>query len=211
MEQKNHIYREIKTPSTVSLRVKGSKFIGYSFNITSKDDVKERIADLRKKEHKARHFCFAYILKNNKSIQMVNDDGEPSSTAGKPILRQILSKDLTNVLIVVVRYFGGIKLGVSGLINAYKSAANEVINKSGVVTKYLQEYYQINFKYKDINDVMRIIKKYNIEIIKSNLKLECIIIFAVSMKDSKHTIEIFEKNHGLIINKLEHGSIKKTL
>ena len=132
MEQENHIYREIKKPSTVSLRVKGSKFIGYSFNITSKDDVKERIADLKKKEHKARHFCFAYILSNNKSIQIVNDDGEPSSTAGKPILRQILSKDLTNVLIVVVRYFGGIKLGVSGLINAYKSAANEVINKSGV-------------------------------------------------------------------------------
>ena len=122
-----------------------------------------------------------------------------------------LTSHLTNVLIVVVRYFGGIKLGVSGLINAYKSAANEVINKSGVVTKYLQEYYQINFKYTDINDVMRIIKKYNIEIIKSNLKIECIIIFAVSMKDSKHTIEIFEKNHGLIINKLEYGSIKKTL
>ena len=105
MEQENHIYREIKKPSTVSLRVKGSKFIGYSFNITSKDDVKERIADLKKKEHKARHFCFAYILSNNKSIQIVNDDGEPSSTAGKPILRQILSKDLTNVLIVVVRFF----------------------------------------------------------------------------------------------------------
>ena len=97
-----------------------------------------------------------HILSNNKSIQIVNDDGEPSSTAGKPIL-QILSKDLTNVLIVVVRYFGGIKLGV-WIINAYKSAANEVINKSGVVTKYLQEYYQINFKYTDINDVMRIIK-----------------------------------------------------
>ena len=211
MKQENHIFKEIKRPSTASLKIKGSKFISYSFNIYSKDDVKEKIADLRKKEHKARHFCFAYILKNDKSIQIVNDDGEPSSTAGKPILRQILSKDLTNVLIVVVRYFGGVKLGVSGLIKAYKSAANEVINKSGLVTKYLQEFYQINFKYTDINDVMRIIKKYNIEIVKSNLKQDCIIIFAVSKKDSKHTIDIFEKNHGLIINKLEDGTIKKTL
>ena len=211
MKQEKHIYREIKTQSTASYKVKGSKFIAYSYVIYSKNDVKEKIEDLKKKEHKARHFCYAYILNEDKSIQIANDDGEPSSTAGKPILGQILSKDLTNILIIVVRYFGGVKLGVSGLIKAYKIAASEVINQSGIITKSVQEYYEINFKYVEINDVMQIIKKYKIEIIKSNFQQECIIIFAVSKEHSKQTTEIFKKYHGLTINKLENGTIKKTM
>lgn len=211
MKQEKYTYKEIKTPSTTIYKEKGSKFIAYSHVVYSKNEIKDKIDNLKKKEQRARHFCYAYILNEDKSIQMVNDDGEPSSTAGKPILGQILSKDLTNILIVVVRYFGGVKLGVSGLIRAYKLAAREVINQSEIITKSIQVYYQINFKYVEINNVMQIIKKYNLEIIKSHFKTECRIIFAVSKEHNERVADIFTKYHILTINKLENGTIKKTM
>lgn len=211
MRQEKYTYKEIKTPSTAIYKEKESKFIAYSYVVYSKNEIKDKIDNLKKKEKRARHFCYAYILNEDKSIQMVNDDGEPSSTAGKPILGQILSKDLTNILIVVVRYFGGVKLGVSGLIRAYKLAAREVINQSEIITKSIQEYYQINFKYVEINNVMQIVKKYDLEIIKSRFKKECRIIFAVSKEHNKRVSDIFKKYHILTINKLENGTIKKTM
>ena len=120
-----------------------------------------------------------FVLNPDKSAQKANDDGEPSSTAGKPILGQILSNDLTNTLIVVVRYFGGIKLGVSGLIRSYKTAASEAINNSEKIIKIIKEYYEISFKYSQMNDIMRIVKEYNLEIINTDFQLECKLIFAV--------------------------------
>ena len=199
MKQENHIFKEIKKPSTASLKIKGSKFISYSFNIYSKDDVKEKIAYLRKKEHKARHFCFAYILKNDKSIQIVNDDGEPSSTAGKPILNQIKSNDLTNTLIIVVRYFGGTKLGIPGLIKAYKKAASQVISTCKIITKNIKEQYKVSFNYSQINNVMKIIKLFNLEIINKSLKTECSIIFTVKKDKADNVIKTYKENYHLKI------------
>ena len=134
----NDTYKEIKSQSIGVYKEKGSKFIAYSYPIYSKEEIKEKIEEVKKIEHAARHHCYAYVLNSDKSAQRANDDGEPSSTAGKPILRQILSNDLTNILIIVARYFGGIKLGVPGIIRSYKTAAAEAISNSNIITKTIK-------------------------------------------------------------------------
>ena len=131
----NNTYKEVKTHTTGIYKEKGSKFIAYSYPVYSEQEVKEKLEEVKKIEHSARHHCYAYILHPDKSAQRANDDGEPSSTAGKPILGQILSNDLTNILIVVVRYFGVVKLGISGLIRSYKTAASDVITDATIITK----------------------------------------------------------------------------
>ena len=131
-------YKEIEAPSVGVYKEKGSKFIAYSYPIYSKEEIKQKIEEVKKIEHAARHHCYAYILNPDKSAQRANDDGEPSSTAGKPILGQILSNDLTNILIIVVRYFGGVKLGVPGLIRSYKTAALDAISNSEIITKTIK-------------------------------------------------------------------------
>ena len=151
-------FKEIKSNTTGIYKEKGSKFIAYAFSVYSEGEVKEKLEEVKKLEHSARHHCYAYILYSNKSAQRANDDGEPSSTAGKPILGEILSNDLTNILIIVVRYFGGVKLGVPGLIRSYKTAASDAISKSTIITKTIKEHYQVDFKYPQMNDVMRIVK-----------------------------------------------------
>jgi len=149
-------YKEIKNPIKGLYKEKGSKFISYLFPVYSEEEVKEKLEEIRKKEHAARHHCYAYILNSDKSAQRANDDGEPSSTAGKPILGQILSNNLTNILIVVVRYFGGVKLGVPGLIRSYKTAAADAISQGIFITKTIKEQYKVSFKYSQMNDVMNI-------------------------------------------------------
>ena len=140
-------YKEIKSATTGVYKEKGSKFIAYSFPVHSEDNVKEKLEEVKKLEHSARHHCYAYILNPDKSAQRANDDGEPSSTAGKPILGQILSNDLTNTLIVVVRYFGGVKLGVPGLIRSYKTAALDAISNSEIITKIIKEQFAVSYSY----------------------------------------------------------------
>ena len=138
---------------------KGSKFIAQAFPVSSETEAKEGIEDIKKKFHDARHHCYAYMIGPDKSCFRSNDDGEPSGTAGKPILNQILSKDLTNICVVVVRYFGGTKLGVSGLINAYKSAAREALDQTTVEERTIDEIYSLEFEYPLMNEVMRILKE----------------------------------------------------
>ena len=196
-------YKEIKNPTKGLYKEKGSKFISYLFPVYSKEEVKEKLEEIRKKEHSARHHCYAYILNPNKSPQRANDDGEPSSTAGKPILGQIQSNDLTNILIIVVRYFGGVKLGVPGLIRSYKTAAADAISQGLFITRIVKEQYKVSFKYPLMNDVMRLIKEYNLEIVNTDFQIDCNLIFAVPKSKADNVVETFKKNHEIKIKYLK--------
>ena len=195
-------YKEVKIHTTGIYKEKGSKFIAYSYPVYSEEEIKEKLEIVKKLEHSARHYCYAYILNPDKSTQRSNDDGEPSSTAGKPILGQILSNDLTNILIVVVRYFGGVKLGVPGLIRSYKTAAVQAIQEATIVTKTIKEQYKVSFKYPQMNDVMRLVKEYDLEVIKNDFQIDCKLIFAVPKSKANDVVDTFKKNHELNIKKM---------
>jgi uncharacterized YigZ family protein len=155
-------YKTIKSLSQGVYRIKGSRFIAFALPVSSVDEIKPSLDEYRKKYHDARHHCYAYMIGFKRSIWRANDDGEPSGTAGKPIIGQINSYGLTNILIIVVRYFGGTLLGTSGLINAYKTASYEAINNSEIIECTVKEYYKIEFGYSSINNVMKILKEENI-------------------------------------------------
>jgi uncharacterized YigZ family protein len=195
----NDTYKEIKSHTTGIYKEKGSKFIAYSYPVYSEQDVKDKLEEVKKLEHSARHHCYAYILNPDKSAQRANDDGEPSSTAGKPILGQILSNNLTNILIVVVRYFGGVKLGVPGLIRSYKTAASQAILETTIIIKTLKEQYEVSFKYPQMNDVMRLVKEFDLEVVNTDFQIDCKLIFAVPKSKEEMVIEAFKKNHELSI------------
>jgi len=195
-------YKEVKIHTTGIYKEKGSKFIAYSYRVYSEEEIKEKLEIVKKLEHSARHYCYAYILNPDKSIQRSNDDGEPSSTAGKPILGQILSNDLTNILIVVVRYFGGVKLGVPGLIRSYKTAAVQAIQEATIVTKTIKEQYKVSFKYPQMNNVMRLVKEYDLEVINTDFQIDCKLIFAVPKSKANDVVDTFKKNHELNIKKM---------
>jgi uncharacterized YigZ family protein len=192
-------YKEVKSHTTGIYKEKGSKFIAYSYPVYSEQDVKDKLEEVRKLEHSARHHCYAYILNPDKSAQRANDDGEPSSTAGKPILGQILSNNLTNILIVVVRYFGGVKLGVPGLIRSYKTAATQAILEATIITKTIKEQYEVSFKYPQMNDVMRLVKEYDLEVVNTDFQIECKLIFAAQKSKANDIVDTFKKNHELSI------------
>ena len=195
----DNTYKEVKSHTTGIYKEKGSKFIAYSYPVYSEQEVKERLEEVKKIEHSARHHCYAYIINPDKSLQRANDDGEPSSTAGKQILGQIQSNDLTNILIIVVRYFGGIKLGVPGLIRSYKTAAADSISQGLFITKTIKEQYKVSFKYPLMNDVMRLIKEHKLEIINTDFQIDCNLIFAVPKSKADNVTETFKKNHELKI------------
>ncbi len=195
-------YKTISKPSTeVLFKDKNSKFFGYAFPVLSENEVKERLEGLKKQHHSAGHFCYAYQFGtvDQGIIFRANDDGEPNNSAGMPIYGQIQSFEVTNILIVVVRYFGGTKLGVSGLINAYKTTAQMALETSKIVTKTINVKYQITFEYKNMNKVMRIIKEKNLKIINQTLELNCQIEISVRMKNAKAVFEIFNGHHEIDI------------
>jgi uncharacterized YigZ family protein len=155
-------YKTIESPSEGIYKEKGSRFLAFAYPVSGVDEIKPIIESIRKQHHEARHHCYAYMLGQQRNIWRVNDDGEPSGTGGKPILGQINSFGLTNILIVVSRYFGGTLLGVSGLINAYRSAAASAIQNAAITERTLKEYYNIVFPYLAMNDVMKILKEENV-------------------------------------------------
>ena len=192
-------YKEVKSHTTGIYKEKGSKFIAYSYPVYSEQEVKQKLEKVKKIEHAARHHCYAYVLHTDKSAWRINDDGEPSSTAGKPILRQIQSNNLTNILIIVVRYFGGVKLGIPGLIRSYKTAASDAITNAEILTKTIKEYYKVSFKYSQMNDVMRRVKEFDLEVVNTDFKTDCKLIFAVQESRTDSVVETFKKNHELSI------------
>jgi uncharacterized YigZ family protein len=186
-------YKTIEKPSEeILFKDKNSKFFGYTFPVLNEDDVKKYLSELKKTHHAARHWCYAYQIGTETITFRVNDDGEPNNSAGMPIYGQIQSFEVTNILIVVVRYFGGIKLGVGGLINAYKTAAQLALENSFIVEKTININYLITFDYKNMNKVMRIIKEKNLDIINQNLELNCQMTISVRKKDSNLVFEIFK-------------------
>jgi uncharacterized YigZ family protein len=176
----------------ILFKEKNSKFFGYGFPIQSEDEVKPLIDILRKQHFGAGHFCYAYQIGTEKIQFRANDDGEPSNTAGMPIYGQIQSFEITNVLIVVVRFFGGTKLGVGGLISAYKTTAQLVIESSKIIEKTINVHFIISFDYKNMNKVMRIIKEKNLEIISQKMELSCEIEIATRKKNAEIVFDIFE-------------------
>tara|TARA_R110000737_G_scaffold202564_2_gene221752 strand:+ start:1360 stop:1965 length:606 start_codon:yes stop_codon:yes gene_type:complete len=166
-------FQSIKATSEGFYKEKGSKFLALAFPVRTEDDIKNRLDDLRKQYYDARHHCYAYILGNKGDKYRANDDGEPNHSAGDPILGQIRSKDLTNTLVVVVRYFGGTKLGVSGLITAYKTAAKEALDAAEVIETTIKDEVLIDFSYEQTSDVMRLAKEFNLEIQNQTFQETC--------------------------------------
>jgi uncharacterized YigZ family protein len=170
---------------------KNSKFYGYAFPINSEEEVKALIEPLKKKHFNAVHFCYAFQTGTNPIYFRANDDGEPSNSAGMPIYGQIQSFGVTNILVVVVRYFGGTKLGVGGLISAYRTAAQITLEISPIITKTINVHYLISFDYKNINKVMRVIKEKNIEIVAQKMELICEIEIATRQKNAESIFNTF--------------------
>jgi uncharacterized YigZ family protein len=195
-------YKTINNSCTAQFKDRGSKFIAYAYPVNSESEIKEILSNLKKEHHTAVHHCYAFRLGADKQAYRVNDDGEPSGTAGKPIFGQIQSHDLTNILIVVVRYFGGTLLGVSGLINAYKTATVEAIKNAEIIEKQVQDVYEIVFDYLEMNNVMKIIKDNNLQILKQEMQEKCLIQLMVRKNDSIKIYEIFKKISSLDIKYL---------
>ena len=188
-------YLEVVGVSEGLFKDKGSKFIAYAFHVKNEEEAKAKMAEIKKKEYAARHHCYAYILNPDKSIQRDSDDGEPSNTAGKPILGQLLSNDLTNTLIIVVRYFGGVKLGVGGLINAYRNAAADALENIPVEQRFVKEVFVVHFQYPEMNNVMRIVKDLKLDVIRQKFEIECELTFSIRISQSEKMQSIFALNH----------------
>jgi len=192
-------YKTIKKESLGYFKDKGSKFLAFAFPVKSEEEIKEILTRLRKEHHSARHHCYAWRLGSEEITFRANDDGEPSSTAGKPILGQLLSFEVTNILIIVVRYFGGTLLGVSGLINAYKNAAADVLNNAEIIEKIIEKTFQLDFTYNELNDVMQIIKNENLNILKTQFEEKCRLWFSVRKSDAERINQIFSNFYGVSI------------
>ncbi|WP_316737239.1 YigZ family protein [Pedobacter aquatilis] len=196
-------YQTITKTSEGIFRDKGSKFIAYAYPIRSDEEVKSLIAALKSEHAKARHFCYAYRLTTDRSVFRINDDGEPSGTAGRPILNCLLSEDLTYVLVVVVRYFGGTLLGVPGLINAYKSATIEALLNAEKITKTINDVYEVDFDYLQMNDIMKLIKDENLAVINQKFDIDCVIKFEIRKAQLNQVLAKFDKIEGIKLRYLE--------
>ena len=193
-------YKTITQPSKEGLfKDRGSKFYGYAFPISNEEEIKEKIELLKKQHYNARHCCYAWQLGKNYDHYRANDDGEPSNSAGMPIYGQLQSFNVTNVLVVVVRYFGGTKLGVGGLIKAYKNGAKLALENSNIIDKTINEKFLIKFEYPEMNTVMRIIKDEKISIINQKLELNCEFIISIRKKEAEKDFEIFDNTYKVAI------------
>lgn len=192
-------YRTIEKPAEGIFRDRGSKFLAFAYPVTSELELKANLIQLRSDHPKANHHCWAMRLTPDRSVFRINDDGEPSGTAGRPILNTLLSRDLTNLGVVVVRYFGGTLLGVPGLINAYKLATEEALNQAAVISKTVNDIYTIEFDYLQMNDVMRIIKDDGLEIIMQAFDNNCSIQLSIRKLQVNQTLSKLGKLNNAII------------
>lgn len=190
-------YQTIEKPTESLFRDRGSKFLGFAYPIRSETEIKGIVAKLKAEHPKANHHCWATRLSIDRSVFRINDDGEPSGTAGRPILNTLLSKDLTNILVVVVRYFGGTLLGVPGLINAYKVATEEALKQAVIIRKTVNDVYTITFDYLQMNDVMRIIKDDSLVVLEQQFDNDCSIRLSIRKTQVEQTLGKLSKINGL--------------
>ncbi|MGO3184337.1 MAG: IMPACT family protein [Aequorivita sp.] len=204
MEIEKDTYKTLTKPSEETLyKEKGSKFFGYAYPVTSEDQVKKHIEDLKKQHHSARHWCYAWQLGKTYEHYRANDDGEPSNSAGMPIYGQLQSFDVTNVLVVVVRYFGGTKLGVGGLIQAYKTSAQMALEASKIVERTIDETFILKFEYPEINTVMRIINDEDISVVNRKMELNCEFEISIRKSEAERIFEMFENTYKVLIKRTE--------
>ncbi len=203
-------YKTIQEISEGVYRDKGSKFIAYLYPLNSENDIKDIITALKAEHPKARHHCWAFRLSPDRTVFRLNDDGEPSGTAGRPILNTLLSNELTNVLAVVVRYFGGTLLGVPGLINAYKSATAEAVKNAKIIEKTVNSVFRIEFGHPQMNEVMKIVKDEDLKISNQNFDLNCSFLLEIRQSQVNKVLGKLQKVEGLIgIPNLESGAMNK--
>jgi uncharacterized YigZ family protein len=195
-------YRTIKTGARGVYKEKGSKFIAISRHINNEDEFRFFLDEIKKEFYDARHHCYAWRFGLEEDRYRSNDDGEPSGSAGKPILNQILSNELFNTAVIVVRYFGGTKLGVSGLINAYKTSTREALEQSLKVKRFIYNELELRFKYPRLNDVMRIVKEENISITKQIFEMECLLRVKVKKNDTDRVILRLTLFHEIVLKQL---------
>ncbi|WP_395634276.1 IMPACT family protein [Flavobacterium sp.] len=196
-------YQTLAAPAPEILyKEKNSKFYGYAFPVTSEEEIKIHLEQLRKQHYGAVHFCYAFQLGTDTVYYRANDDGEPSNSAGMPIYGQIQSFGLTNVVVVIVRFFGGVKLGVGGLISAYRTAAQMVLQEAEIIEKTIDVYYKVSFDYKNMNKVMRIIKENNLEIVAQRMNESCEIDLATRKKNAEKIFDIFNHLFEIEIQKI---------
>ncbi len=188
-------YKILQSPCEGLFKDRGSKFMAYAFPIFREDELKPILHQIKKEHFAAAHHCYAYVLGAGKEIEKANDDREPANTAGKPILRSILSKDLTNTVVIVVRYFGGKLLGVSGLINAYGEAANDALNNGIIIEKIVCEQYQLSFEYEQENEAFRIIKHFGLKILQHHHTEKISLIFEVRKSQADQVIKAIKEKH----------------
>lgn len=186
-------YKTINKATEGLFKDRGSKFLAFCYPVNNEDEIKNILKDLRKEYFDARHHCYAYRLGADKSKFRANDDGEPSNTAGKPILGQIQSFDITNILIVVIRYFGGTLLGVGGLIVAYRSAALDALKRAEIVEKTVKSLIDIRFDYKDMNNVMKILKSKRVKQLIQTFNLDCYIRLSIRQSEAEALVSRFKK------------------
>ena len=200
-------YKSPKHPSKeVLFKDKGSKFFGYSFPVETQEDINQALENLKDKHHKARHFCYAWQLGKTYDSYKVNDDGEPSNSAGMPIYGQLQSFKVTNCLVVVIRYFGGTKLGVGGLISAYKTTAKLTLETSIIKTFTINKELQVSCEYDLMNEVMRLVKELDLKIICQELKIRCQFIISIREKDFEVIKSRFHNIYGLDIKDLSESN-----
>ncbi len=195
-------YKTIKTPAEGLFKDRGSKFLAYAYPIEHENEVKPLVDNLKKEHFKAVHHCYAYRLGLDRSNFRVNDDGEPSGTAGKPILNTLLSQDITNILVIVVRYFGGTLLGVPGLINAYKSATVEALAVAEVIEKTVNDVYNVSFDFVQMNDVMKVVKEFSLKIRNQTYDNECTMELEFRKTLTNQVIGKLEKIDGILVEYL---------
>ncbi len=197
------IFRTLTKPCAGEVfKEKNSKFYGYAFPVESEDEAKKYIQKLKKEHHAARHWCYAYQLGTEKIVYRANDDGEPNNSAGMPIYGQIQSYDITNTLIVVVRYYGGVKLGVSGLINAYRSSAQLALENATIIEKTINKQLQLKFEYKNLSKVLRLLKENHVEITKQILEIDCLLEISVRKSNYHLVVSLFKNFYGVKLNEL---------
>ena len=192
-------YKTIASISEGVYKEKGSKFFAYAHPVSSREEAKELNKFYRKKYYDARHHCFAYQINPQNLVTRAADDGEPSNSAGAPILGQIHSFELCNVMIMVVRYFGGTKLGVPGLINAYRSAAKDALNQASIIEKKIEATLTFKFEYPEMDKVMQVIKKYNLNILHQTMELNCVFRMSYHIEHAVSVLDEFENINGEIV------------
>lgn len=202
METKD-TYKTISIKSIGELfKDKNSKFYGYAYPVNSESDIKKCLESTKKEHHLARHWCYAYQLGTEKIIYRANDDGEPNNSAGMPIYGQIQSFEVTNILVIVVRYYGGVKLGVSGLINAYRTSAQLALKEAIIIEKTINRHFSLKFEYKNLSKVLRMLKENQVEILNQILEINCLLEISVRKSNSLKIFELFQNFYGVEIHEL---------